>query len=91
MKNFFYVNGEFFPGKPVKIMNRWGNIVFEVEGYDNDANKFTGSANKGCAGDLPTGTYYYNMLLGDVSEAISGFFYPGQIVLLLKMIPALGF
>ena len=58
-------------------MNRWGDIVFEVDGYDNATNNFVGTANKGGNGDLPTGTYYYTvgLVLSDGStQTISGFF-----------------
>jgi gliding motility-associated-like protein len=67
-------NAEFFPNNQVKIMNRWGDIVYEINGYDNDANKFTGVNNKGGNGELPTGTYYYNIVLGDGSKPLTGFF-----------------
>ena len=70
-------NAEFFPNNQVKIMNRWGDIVYEINGYDNDANKFTGVANKGGNGELPTGTYYYSIVIvqNDGSETtLKGFF-----------------
>ena len=67
-------NIELFPNNHVKIMNRWGDLVFEIDSYDNNGNNFTGTANKGGSGELPTGTYYYNIVLGDGSKAISGFF-----------------
>jgi len=67
-------NAEFFLENQVKIMNRWGDIVFEISHYDNDAAKFTGVANKNGSGELPSGTYYYNIVLGDGSKPLTGFF-----------------
>ncbi|HNL47203.1 MAG TPA: gliding motility-associated C-terminal domain-containing protein, partial [Cyclobacteriaceae bacterium] len=43
----------------VTIINRWGDKVFEVSHYDNDAHRFEGKNNNGK--DLPTGTYYYQI------------------------------
>ena len=54
-------------------MNRWGHLVFETTGYDDLDNNFKGVANKGGNGELPSGTYYYNIVLGDGSEPITGF------------------
>lgn len=65
-------NVEFFPDNQVKILNRWGAIVFEIKGYDNANNKFNGKANKGGQGELPSGTYYYHINLGNGSPEING-------------------
>lgn len=62
-----------YPGNIVYIFNRWGDKVFEVRDYDNVQTIFTGKANKGGAGDLPGGTYYYSIHLGGGREEISGF------------------
>ena len=67
-------NAEFFSNNQVKIMNRWGDLVFEIAGYDNDTKKFIGVANKNGSGELPSGTYYYNIVLGDGSKDLTGFF-----------------
>jgi len=67
-------NAELFPGNQVKILNRWGNIVFDMTAYDNASNRFEGKANNGSSGDLPPGTYFYTISLGDGSADITGFF-----------------
>jgi gliding motility-associated-like protein len=46
-----------YPENRVIIFDRWGNQVFEREGYDNNLRKFTGTSDKGV--ELPEGTYYY--------------------------------
>ncbi|MBX2915457.1 MAG: gliding motility-associated C-terminal domain-containing protein [Cyclobacteriaceae bacterium] len=43
----------------VSIYNRWGDLVFETENYDNVSRVFTGQTNTGK--DLPSGTYYYKI------------------------------
>ncbi len=68
------VNIEFFPNNSIQIFNRWGDVVYATEGYDNLNTIFTGIANKGSSGELPTGTYYYSIDLNNSSEVKSGFF-----------------
>jgi len=62
----FHIAGiENYPKNVVRIFNRWGVQVFEVEGYDNVRNVFTGRSDGRVtieAGDkLPQGTYYYTI------------------------------
>ncbi len=48
----------------VSIYNRWGELVFEISGYDNGTNAFRGSANRATgrgAGELPEGTYFFTI------------------------------
>jgi len=53
---------ENYPDNTVEIYNRWGVLVFEVSGYDNDSKVFVGlsegrvTVNKADA--LPNGTYF---------------------------------
>jgi trimeric autotransporter adhesin len=52
------------PNNTVQIFNRWGDLVFEVNGYDNQTNVFRGLANRKTqmGGDqLPSGTYFFNI------------------------------
>lgn len=52
------------PENTVLIYNRWGDIVFQVQGYDNASNVFRGMANKKMnmgANELPSGTYFFNI------------------------------
>lgn len=53
-----------FPQNNVKIYNRAGALVFELDGYDNSEEKaFKGVGNSGIYlggnNDLPVGTYFY--------------------------------
>ena len=52
-----YFSGlEAFPNNNLKIFNRWGNLLFEQEGYQTFGSLFEGLRN----GDrLPADTYYY--------------------------------
>lgn len=43
----------------VSIFNRWGDVVFEIDDYNNTTRVFTGLSNDGK--ELPTGTYFYRI------------------------------
>lgn len=43
----------------VTIYNRWGDLVFEIENYNNTTNVFTGKGKNGK--ELPAGTYFYKV------------------------------
>ncbi|MFT6868211.1 MAG: gliding motility-associated-like protein, partial [Cyclobacteriaceae bacterium] len=49
------------------VFNRWGNVVFDVNGYKSDpadANSFTGSSNvRNSSQKLPDGAYFYVLKL----------------------------
>ena len=63
----FIIDGiEEFPNATIKIINRWGNVVYESEnGYLND---WDGTSNAELTignNELPTGTYFYILDLND--------------------------
>ena len=65
-----------YPGNTVQVFNRWGNLVFKEEGYDNLSKVWFGQSNEGWVvggNELPDGTYFYMVDLGDGSEAKSGY------------------
>ncbi len=68
-----------YPNNTIKIFNRWGSLVWEASGYDNDKVKFEGVSNGratiGKGEQLPVGTYYYMLDLGDGSPIIKGWIY----------------
>ena len=62
--NHFHIAGiEAYPDNMVRIYNRWGVKVFEVQHYDNVRNVFKGISEGRvtveAADKLPQGTYYY--------------------------------
>jgi len=60
---------EHFPENEVSVFNRWGNLVFQQKGYDNQ-HAWNGQWN---GRDLPDGTYFYLIKLGAGQEPISGY------------------
>uniref|UniRef100_UPI003D6559FC T9SS type B sorting domain-containing protein n=1 Tax=Psychroserpens mesophilus TaxID=325473 RepID=UPI003D6559FC len=67
---------ETFPNNTLEVYNRWGNIVYSTRGYKND---WEGTSNGRVVLDgsnqLPVGTYYYVIDLGDGSEPRVGWLY----------------
>jgi gliding motility-associated-like protein len=55
-----------YPNCKVKIINSWGNQVFSSDGYPEP---WDGTYN---GNDLPSGTYYYYIDLGDGSDPLTG-------------------
>lgn len=51
-----------YPDNSLKIFNRWGNTVFEAEGYQHRGKLFDGTRH---GERLPSDTYYYILKLGD--------------------------
>ena len=54
-------NIQYYPDNHVEIYNRWGNLVWEGDGYDNETVVWDGQANQGLVvgESLPDGTYFY--------------------------------
>ncbi|MEE9364247.1 MAG: Ig-like domain-containing protein, partial [Cellulophaga sp.] len=55
---------ELHPDNVVTIYNRWGDIVYQINGYDNFSRVFRGDANRKLkmgAGVLPSGTYFFSI------------------------------
>lgn len=69
-----------FPDNNIKIFNRYGNILFEVNNYQNDwkgevtvqkgANIVIGEVGKSI---IPTGTYFYIVELGPNKQTYTGY------------------
>ena len=57
LNDYFYVNGlQFVDGVGLKVVNRWGDVVFESTSYRND---WDGDGKNGL--HLPEGVYYYEL------------------------------
>jgi gliding motility-associated-like protein len=64
----FIDNIENYPDNKVTLMNRNGNTIFEVTGYDNVNRVFDGHSNITKAMQLP-GTYFYSL---EYKDRVSG-------------------
>jgi len=66
-------NLNLFPENEVIVMNRWGDVVYQAQPYNND---WQGQSNSGIqmfGNTLSTGTYFYIVKLGPAYEPIKGF------------------
>lgn len=76
VNDFFVINGIFgYLENNLKIFNRWGNLVYEADYYQND---WFGINEKGVeleSGELPVGTYFYILDLGGDEEPMTGYIY----------------
>lgn len=74
----FEIKGiEYYPDNHFEVLNRWGNLVYKMHGYQNT---WDGSSNQGIRfneGDkLPEGTYFYILKLDPQSNTIfKGYIY----------------
>jgi gliding motility-associated-like protein len=67
---------DMFIGNNVRIYNRSGQLVFEMDDYDNDEHAFDGIGNRGIyldSRDVPDGTYFYVINKKDGSKPVSGY------------------
>ncbi len=65
-----------YPNNSLQVYNRWGNIVFETRSYKNDWDGTpNGRAIVQKEDQLPVGTYYYILDLGDGSEPRTDWLY----------------
>jgi gliding motility-associated-like protein len=74
--DFWKIRGiDSYPTNDVKVFNRWGNVVFETSGYNNNSNAWKGKANGKLllgGSDVPDGTYFY-IIKVDNRKPISGY------------------
>jgi gliding motility-associated-like protein len=66
-------NIEFYPGSRITIFNRWGNKVYQKNGYLNDWDGYSNMDKVGSK-PLPSGTYYYLIEYG-INRHKTGFVY----------------
>lgn len=67
---------EQYPDNKVSIFNRWGNLVFQMDGYNNTSRVFNGQANRLSSlgsGQLPEGTYFFKLQLSGDEDELKGF------------------
>ncbi len=55
----------------VTIYNRWGEVVFEINNYDNQSRVFAGLNKNG--NELPSGTYFYKLEFTSGRDSETGY------------------
>ncbi len=64
-----------YPDNNLNILNRWGNVIYKMKGYDNTWNGKSSEGLKFGSDDLPEGTYFYILDLGNGDKPYKGFIY----------------
>lgn len=74
--DIFEIKGlEFYPDNELEVYNRWGNLVYSVNGYKNDWDGRPNAPFSTGTGRLPAGVYFYILKLNDKDKRIfKGFF-----------------
>jgi gliding motility-associated-like protein len=80
VNDLFVISGiSKYPNNKLTIFNRWGNIVFDADNYNNT---WDGRCTEGLtfgSGILPDGTYFYILDLGNGEKARKGYIYLNKI------------
>ena len=75
--DYWHINGiQNHPDNEVRVFNRWGNEVFFMRSYNNEEKVWRGETNgRYVVGrkEVPDGTYFYVIDLGDGSKPLSGY------------------
>lgn len=61
---------QFFPNNRVVVVDRWGGVVYEASGYNNESVVWTGTNTSG--NQLPTGTYFYRIEIPQTRNVLTG-------------------
>ena len=68
-------NIDLFPDNSVYIYDRWGGLIFQTNGYDNNSVVWIGKNNQSNLGNqkfVSTGTYFYVIDLGNGNGKLTG-------------------
>ncbi len=69
-----------YPNNKFTILNRWGSVVYKMDGYDNTWNGKSSEGIRFGGDDLPDGTYFYILDLGNDEKPYKGFIYINKTV-----------
>jgi gliding motility-associated-like protein len=84
VNDVFIIRGiEAYPDNTLTILNRWGNVVYKVEGYNNLDKAWNGRSGEGIkygGDDLPEATYFYILEPGKSLKPYKGYIYLNKSV-----------
>ncbi len=76
INDVFVIRGiDYYPQNKFDIFNRWGNKVFEAKPYQNNWDGKTSQGLRVGGDDLPVGTYFYFLDLGNNTPIYKGTIY----------------
>ena len=62
-----------YPDNRVMIFDRWGGLIFSARGYNNESVVWDGRSNQSGQHNVPSGTYFYKIDLGEGYPSQKGF------------------
>lgn len=66
INDYWHIEGiDFYPGNSVRLYDRYNNLVFELDGYNNEDKVWVGQSNRNSNKTLPEGTYFYRISAGE--------------------------
>ena len=74
LNDYWVIQGiEHYPNNSVRIFDRWNNLVFEMDQYNNNDQVWRGESNRGISkSSLNDGTYFYKITLAPGADIIGG-------------------
>ncbi len=76
VNDFFVIRGiKYYPNNEFQVLNRWGNLVYKEKGYNNTWDGRSAYGPKIGGDELPEGTYFYILDLGNGTKPYTGFIY----------------
>lgn len=66
---------QYYPNSWLRIFNRYGHVVYEKRGYENDWDGYSNRGSLGADKPLPSGTYYYTLIYNEEKNRQAGFIY----------------
>lgn len=75
LNDYWRIEGvDFYPDNIVQVFDRFNNLVFKLNGYNNENKMWRGESNHGLVGGtMPEGIYYYAINLGSGEAVLKGF------------------
>ncbi len=62
-----------YPDNDVKVYNRWGGLVYNKHGYNDEFRGIPNTKDTFSVGHLPSGTYFYTIELGENNKVLTGY------------------
>ena len=66
---------QYFPDAMLQIFNRYGHVVYQRKGYENDWGGYSNQGSLGGNKPLPSGTYYYTLIYNEGRNRQAGLIY----------------
>jgi len=81
VNDFYVIRGiTDYPNNTLTILNRWGNVVYKKNGYDNTWDGKTSEGVRFGGDELPEGTYFFILEYGTELKPSKGYIYLNRTI-----------